>query len=203
MTAVVRTLRIAELLAEADQQRVDPGRIDVGQLGQVADAHHHRGVGIAPADLEIAAERRREAEADRLEDRVDPERHAPAVEELDRRVQPVERARPVGDGDDLDAPVGGPVAVGRVDAQDQLGPGRDGRGDLGRVEAVDRDADALGRAGPRPRRRRRPRGRPGRSPGRSRRPPRRANRSASARISSRASCGAWLISARISMSKAP
>ena len=43
-----------------------------------------------------------------------------AVEDLDRLVQPVERPRCVGDRHDLDAPVGGVLAVGRVDAQDQV-----------------------------------------------------------------------------------
>ena len=108
-----------------------------------------------------------------------------AVEVLDRLVQPVERARPVGDRDDLDAPVGGALAVGRVDAQDQLGPRGDGRGDLDRVEAVDRDADARDRGAPRPRRRRRPRVARVAAQVDHGRPPRAANRSACARSSSR------------------
>ena len=61
---------------------------------------------------------------------------------LDGLVESVERAGLVGDRDDLDAPVGGSIAVGRVDAQDQLGPRLDRVRDLGRIEAVDRDAEA-------------------------------------------------------------
>ena len=37
----------AQLLAEADQDRVDPGRVNVGQLGQVAHAHHDLGIGVS------------------------------------------------------------------------------------------------------------------------------------------------------------
>ena len=102
-------------------------------------------VGIPPAGFEVAAQRGREPEADRLEDRVDAEGDVPADQGLDRLVQAVERARHVGDGDDLDAPIGGPVAVGRVDAQDQVGPRGHGPGDLDRVEAVDRDAEPASR----------------------------------------------------------
>ena len=69
----------ADLLAEAQQHDVDAGRIHVGQLGQVADAHQHLGVGIAAAHLQVAAQGGGEAEADRLEHRVDAKGHAPGV----------------------------------------------------------------------------------------------------------------------------
>ena len=46
----------AELLAEAQQYHIDAGRINVGQLGEIADAQEHRGVGIATANLQVAAE---------------------------------------------------------------------------------------------------------------------------------------------------
>ena len=125
------------------------------------------------------------------------------IEDVDRLVEPVERARLVGDRHDLDAPVDRALAVGRVDAQDQVGPGGDGRGDLDRVEAVDRDAMtpvAQGRdrvADPAP-------GSAGVAAqvdpigpfGGVTAPPRRGARRGASR-------GAWLISARISMSKAP
>ena len=69
--------------------------------------------------------------------------------------RPSRRARHVGDGDDLDAPVGGPVAVGRVDAQHQLGPAATaGRPRPGRSCRSRRGCPR--RARPRPRRRRRP-----------------------------------------------
>ena len=123
----------AEFLAEAEQQHVDPGRVHVGQLGQVADAHQHLGLGIAAAHFQVAAQRGREAEADRLEHRIDAERHAPAVAALSTvRVQPFERGRHVGHGDDFAAPRAGRVHVAAVDAQDQLGPGGHGRLDLAR-----------------------------------------------------------------------
>ena len=69
----------ADFLAEAEQQHIDAGRIDVGQLGQVADAHQHLGVGIAAAHFQIAAQRRGETEANRLDHRIDAKRHAPRL----------------------------------------------------------------------------------------------------------------------------
>ena len=107
ITAVVRTLPtpsswqkpISSVLTPAESTSVSSVRLPTPII--------IGGVGIAPAGLEVAAERRREAEADRLQDRVDPEGDALRVEELDRLVEPVERPRPVGDRDDLDAPVGG------------------------------------------------------------------------------------------------
>ena len=131
-----------QLLAKADEQGVHSGGIDVGQLGQVADAHHHRSLRVAAADLEIAAERRREAEPERLDDRIDPVRDLAAIEAIDRRLEAVERAGLIRDRDDFDAPVGGLVAIAGVDAQDELGSRRDGLGHLDRVEAVNRDPEA-------------------------------------------------------------
>ena len=51
----------AQLLADRDQHRVDAGRVGGRQLGQVADAHQHLGVRIAPPRLGVALERRHEA----------------------------------------------------------------------------------------------------------------------------------------------
>ena len=95
------------------------------------------------------------------------------LEELDGLVQPLERPGPVGDRDDLDAPVGGPLAIAGVDAEHQLGPGRRRVGHLGRVEAIDRDPEAFLSQSADRIRHARPTANPGRSPGRSRRPPRR------------------------------
>ena len=86
-----------ELLAEADQHRVDAGGVGLGQLGQVADAHEHLDVRVAAADLEVAAEARGEAGADRLDDRVDEERLAELLQVGDRRVEAVEVVGRVGD----------------------------------------------------------------------------------------------------------
>ena len=80
-----------------------PGRVDVGQLGQVADAHHDLGVGVAAARLEVAAQRRGEPEPDRLQDRVDAELDARSREHVDGAVEAVEVGRRVGDRDDFDA----------------------------------------------------------------------------------------------------
>ena len=54
----------AEFLADPQQQGVDPRRVDVGQLGEVADPHHHFGIGITAPNLEVAAEARGKAKAD-------------------------------------------------------------------------------------------------------------------------------------------
>ena len=87
----------AELLAEADQQRGDARRVGLGELGEVADAHEHLGVRVAAAHLEVAAEARREARADRLDDRVDEVRLAEPLEVGDRLVEAVEVLGRVGD----------------------------------------------------------------------------------------------------------
>ena len=84
MTSVVSTLRMPSSWQKPGEHHVDAGRVDVGQLGQVADAHHHLGVRVAAPHFEVAAERRGEAEADRLEDRVDAKRHAARGQRLDR-----------------------------------------------------------------------------------------------------------------------
>ena len=107
MTCVVSTLRMPSSWQKPSSSTLIAGRIGVGQLGQVADAHHHFGIGIAAADFEIAAQAGGEAEADRLEHRIDPQRHAGGGEELDRFVQAAERGKIVGHDDHLAAPVAG------------------------------------------------------------------------------------------------
>ena len=75
----------------------------------------------------------------------------------------------VGDRDDLRrgealVPAAGVFDVRAVDAQHQFRAGRERGLDLGRVEAVDRDAEAVGLAAAAPRRRRRPTCAPGSQP---------------------------------------
>ena len=127
----------AEFLAEPDEEGVHPGGVDVGQLGQVADPHQRRGFRPSSSSLGIAHQAGGEAEADRLEDRVDPVSNPSGFEEIDGRVEAVEGADHVGDRHDLHAPVGRGGPVGRVDAQDEVGTRFDGEGHLDRVEAVD------------------------------------------------------------------
>ena len=83
----------AELLAEPDQERVHPGRVGVGQLGDVADPHQHLGPGVPRPDLHVPVERRREPEADRLDDRVDDVGAAQRLQMGDGPVQGVEILR--------------------------------------------------------------------------------------------------------------
>ena len=83
----------AQLLAEPDQERVHPGRVGVGQLGDVADPHQHLGTGVPRADLHVAVERRREPEADGLDHRIDDVGAAQRLEVGDGPVQGVEILR--------------------------------------------------------------------------------------------------------------
>ncbi len=133
-----------QLLAEADEQRVHSGRVHVGELGQVADAHEDRRVGISPSDFQVAAQRSGESKSDRLENGVDAIGDSPSVEVFNRPVQAVERAGRIRDRHDLGAPVRGPLAIGGVDAQHQFRAGTDGSGHLVRVEAVDRHPQSFG-----------------------------------------------------------
>ena len=65
-----------QLLADRQQQHVEPGRIDIGQFGQIADAHQHLGVGKPAADFEIAQQAGGKPQPDRLQHRIDPQPHS-------------------------------------------------------------------------------------------------------------------------------
>src|SRR5262249_46382572 len=93
----------ADLLAESGEHDVDPGRVHVGQLGQVADAHHQLGIGVSAADLQVATERGREPEGDRLDDRVDAEFDPRGAKLVDSRFKRIEVGRRIRDGDDFGA----------------------------------------------------------------------------------------------------
>ena len=133
----------AQLLAEAEQHDVDAGRVDVGQLGQVADAHHHLGLGIAAAHFEIAAQRGREAEADRLDHRVDAERHAPAGQRLDGASSPSSVAGTSGTATTSQPQERAASTLLLLTLSTSSAPAFDRGLDLGGVEAVDRDAQPL------------------------------------------------------------
>ena len=90
----------AELLADGDEDRVDAGGIGRRELGDVADPHHHLGVGPAPSRLGVALERGHEAEADGLDDRIDEKRNFQFRQQLERRHDRVERRAEVGERDD-------------------------------------------------------------------------------------------------------
>ena len=101
----------SHLGAEAEETNIHAGRVDVGELGEIADPHHHLGLGVALADVEIAAEARGETEADRLEDRIEAVGDAGSVEPTDRGLKAFERGGHVGDRHHLAAPVGGALGV--------------------------------------------------------------------------------------------
>ena len=193
-----------ELLAEADQQRVDAGRVGLGELGQVADAHEHLGVRVAAAHLEVAPEARGEAGADRLDDRVDEERLAELAQVGDGRVEAVEVVGRVRDQHRRRAQLRRHVPVLPVEAEHVVHARRVGHQDLVGVERVDAEREAAGlearRSPPAPRRAScgRATGR-----GRSRRRRRRGSSSPRSTIRSRSRCGTLLISAKTRMSRAP
>ena len=76
----------------AHQGHGDAGRVGVGELGEVAHAHQHLDLGQAPAQLVIAHDRGREAEMDRVEDRVGQERPAGRAQPLAGSDQAVQLA---------------------------------------------------------------------------------------------------------------
>ena len=129
----------SHLRAEAEEANIHAGGVDVGQLGEIADPHHHRCLGVAFADVEIAAEARSEAEANRLEDRIEAVGDAVAVEPTDRGIKAFKRGGHVGDRHHLAAPVGGVLGVRGIDREDERRPGFHGCGNFTSVKAVDRD----------------------------------------------------------------
>ena len=86
----------AQLLTYGDQQCVHSRRIGCGQFREVADPHQHFRHGILPPDFRVPFERGHEAEADRLEDRVDEIADAPLFQLLEAGLQRVERAAEIG-----------------------------------------------------------------------------------------------------------
>ena len=130
----------AGLLSDRHQQGVHPGRVRARELGDVADAHQLRRVGVAPVDLDVAFERRGKAEADGLDDGVDQIPDAPALERLDGGGERIQALAEVGNRHDARAgarELAGHLAVGAVDAEHELSPGLDRGPDLVRLEAVD------------------------------------------------------------------
>ena len=83
-----------ELGDHAHQRHGDAGRVGVGELGEVADAHQDLDLGQAPTQLVIADDRVREPEMDRVEDRVGEERPAGREQPLAHGDQAVEIAVP-------------------------------------------------------------------------------------------------------------
>ena len=129
-----------DFLADGHEQGVHPRRVGRGQFGDVADPHEQRGVGVTPARLGEALERRHEAVPDRLDDGVDQVGHAPALERADGRLERLDPLAEVGDRHDA-GPRAGEVSrhgeVRAVDAQHELGARPHGRSDLGGLEGVD------------------------------------------------------------------
>ena len=127
------------LLAKSQQEDVDPGGVDVGEFGEVADPHHHLGGREPAADVEIAAETGGESESDRFQNGIDARFHAGAIESFDGLVEPLQCGRDVGDGHHLAAPVGRPLDVRGIHRENERCPGLYGGSHFLGIEAVDGD----------------------------------------------------------------
>ena len=117
-----------QLRDHAHERHGDAGGVGVGELGEVAHPHQHLGLGQAAPQLVVAHDRGREAEMDRVEDRVGEERPARRSSRSQAGDQAVELA---------------------VAGRDQH---RHGIGLEGEVERVLVQAEQEVRPGPRPRR---------------------------------------------------
>ena len=185
----------------AKQQDIDPGGVDVGQLGQVADPHEQFRVRPALACDRVPRQTGCETGSNRFQDRVDPIPDVVPIEELQGVFQRPWLAGIVGDGDHFAAPIEGGFPIAGIDRQDEFGTGGDRVGDLSRLQAVDGDSQpgiaqrshAIGDTGPAFRSRVHSRRRSGRH---------RRHRDAMrcARVGRSSQRGAWLISATIWMS---
>src|SRR5665213_1442316 len=130
----------AELLTDRDENGVDAGGVSGGELGDVADSHHHLGVGPATARFCVALDRAREAEADGLDHGIDEKRHAPLRKRIEYGVDALERRAQVGDGDDANVAAGElarDVEVAPIHAQHHRGARVYRRANLGGVERID------------------------------------------------------------------
>ena len=60
-----------QLRGDAQQNGGDAGRVGIGELGEIAGAHQHLGLGPLAPHLRVALERLHEAEIDRIEHGID------------------------------------------------------------------------------------------------------------------------------------
>jgi hypothetical protein len=86
-----------ELGDDAEEQRVDAGGVGIGELRDVADAHENARSGQPPAQLRVAQDRGGEAEGNGIEDRIEDEGPAAALEPLDGAENRIEVAGLRGD----------------------------------------------------------------------------------------------------------
>ena len=141
MTSVVRTWRMPSSWQNPIRSAFMPGRVGVGQLRDVADAHQDLDGRVARADLHVAVEGRREPEADRLDDRIDDVGPAERLEVGDAPVQGVELGRRVRDQDRRGPELTGHLQVLAVQAQHVVDAGPVGGEDLDGIEGVDAEGE--------------------------------------------------------------
>ena len=127
----------AHFLTKTDEQRVDASRINVGELCQIANTHHHLGVGKTTAHVQIPPEAFGKPKADRLQHRVDPHWHAFACKPLHGVVEPGHCGWHIWHGHHFAAPVGCGGYIGRIDREHQTGTTAYGHRDLPWLKAVD------------------------------------------------------------------
>src|SRR5881409_1028692 len=96
ITSVVRTARTPSSWQTAEQG-VHARRVRGGELGDVADPHEERRVGVAPTRLGVPFERTHEPEPDRLDDGVDEVGDPPLLERGDAPLQRLESLTEIGD----------------------------------------------------------------------------------------------------------
>ncbi len=131
-----------QLRGNAEQNRGDAGRIGVGQLGEVAGAHQHLGIGTLAPHLGVALKRRHEAEIDGVEHGIDEIGPALGVERVHGAIERSHVAMLLRDehrdGRDL---IGD--GEGRfVEAQKKIGAGLAAAPELVRVGGIDADLQA-------------------------------------------------------------
>ncbi len=138
----------AEFLAKTKQQDIDAGRVGIGQLGEVANAHHHGITGILLACLEVSPQRGGETEGDRFDHRIDAKADVARLQIADcirQRVEGSTIAFPRLRGrvryrDDLAPPITGGLAIRPVHTEDQFRARPGGLLGFPRIETVDRQA---------------------------------------------------------------
>src|SRR5262249_5676286 len=110
---------------------------------QVANTHEHLGLRITASDFNEASQRGGEPEADRLDDRIDAERHAPAHQRFHDAVEPIQRRRHIGYDDHFATPGARCSQIAAVDAQYKLGPRSHCLLDFYRIEAINGNAQTF------------------------------------------------------------
>ena len=132
-----------QLRDHAHERHGDAGGVGVGELGEVAHPHQHLDLGQAAAQLVIAHDRGREAEMDRVEDRVGEERPARPQQPFAGLAQAVQLAVAGRDQHRHGIGLEGEVERVLVQAEQEVGPGPRTPPQLRLIAGIDADQPAL------------------------------------------------------------